>query len=381
MSSPHNKLPKSSEKLPLNPSEENSGLRWWAPGAEVDCRKVAACVTVTLLLLVAASATAFSLLRYTVSQLPPIASLKSVRDIRPIPQLLIDVSNNPESLLVKHHGLSLDDVTLLVIVDSLPLSYTDRMSIRTTWMTHYSKFNVVVRFAVFANDTKVLESLLEESATHKDMAIFSQATHYGYASEKLLYEFYWAERTFSYSYLMKTKDTFYVRIDELLHSISRLKLKRRENVYWGYFEGQRAPGDKGKLPEPDWFMCDKFVHFAHDGGYVLSRGLVQRFLQLSTFLELYRNEDVSVAAWAAPHSDIRWKHDVRFDTEIGRSRGCKNDYVVFPVSSGEEMVKRHAMLHSGRRVVCKRVFERVPAYQYDFSVIPSHCCRPSVPEV
>ena len=234
--------------------------------------------------------------------------------------------------------------------------------------------NVIVRFMIPVRGLSYesLTALTSESVAHKDMATFLEVSEYP-QSEKLLYEFLWSEQNVRYNYIMKTREDYYVRIEELLHDVRRIKKHR--NVYWGYFEAQKGPGHSGKHPEPEWFLCDQFVRYAHSGGYIISRDLVRRVIGQAEYLQLYNNEDVGLAIWLSPYSDVEWRHDTRFDTEIGNSRGCQNSFVVFPTENALEMVAKHKrLLDVGE--ICEKEFELTPAYSFNFDVAPAKCCSP-----
>lgn len=310
----------------------------------------------------------------------PLKSLSSVYEVKPVPRKLLQVLKNPGSLQVIYHVNSstcvdaecvhdTEPIVLLVLVESLPTSHDSRMAIRHSWMQYSS--NVSVRFVVPGKGLpeKTLKQLTEESATFKDLVVFLDAKELP-QSVKLLYEFAWAEQAINYLYLMKTSEQFYVRTKELVEELK--KMQSNTMVYWGYFEGRRRPTDKGKHPEPDWFLCDTFIRYAHVGGYIVSRPVVKRLLSVAKYLQLYNNEDVAVGTWLSPYKDINWKHDVLFDTEIGTSRGCRNSFIVFPTNGSWDMASRHQWLtETGRHCLGP---ETASGYQYNFNELPAKCC-------
>ena len=168
---------------------------------------------------------------------------------------------------------------------------------------------------------------------------------------------------------------YYVRLDEILHSLQPHD-PATSSLYWGYFEANRHAKQRwtGKHWEPDWFLCSKFIRFAHSGGYVISQTLVQRLVRSAHYLQLYMNEDIAVATWLSPFGDVTWKHDVRFDTDPGQSRGCQNTFLVFPVNSYGDMIVRHQRLRDSHKVCRKEHFLLRP-HTFDFSVVPSQCCH------
>ena len=325
-------------------------------------------------------------------------SVTSTRDLRPIPKLLSQVQRDPSSLPTIYYGQKLTPAhgniveglpppppstssschscMLLVLVDSAADNIKMRRSIRATWKTHPSVgVSACVVFSIVGEGLSptLREELEEESQRFNDLVVFPESKALP-ESEHLLYQLFWAEATFDYTYLLKTKDQFYVRLETLLHDLRRLDLN--SNVYWGYFDGTRRVGHSwsGKHSEPDWFLCSTFIRFAHSGGYIVSRQLIQRLLKTADYLQLYQNEDISIATWLTPFNDVEWRHDARFDTDVGMSRGCLNSYIIFPVNSPSDMVQRHDRLEQSGHV-CRKEHTVLQSHTYDFTVKPAECCR------
>ena len=308
----------------------------------------------------------------------PVTSLISTRRVRPVSQELIDVLRNPATLVPltdSHHGpLSLDKkLSLLVIIHSLPKSSNLRTSIRDTWMPHGEiDSDIVVFFSVPAKglSEKVLTSLREESHAYKDMVIFTQSSSTP-ESELLLFEWVWAVKTFNFHYLLKIRDTMYVNLPLLMTDIVEELKERKSNAYLGYFEGNKDPRKNNKLNEPDWYLCDRFIRYAHSGGYIISEVLVKRLLHQAEYLHPYNNEDIALATWLSPFNDINWIHETRFDTEIGNPRGCKNSNLIFQIESNADMVVvHHRFIQNGQ--YCKVESENIPTYKYNFNALPSY---------
>ena len=144
-------------------------------------------------------------------------------------------------------------------------------------------------------------------------------------------------------------------MDELVHELHQHIDREPQSIalYWGFFEGNRSAKQhwRGKHTEPDWFLCNEFIRFAHSGGYIISHSVAQRLVRLADYLQLYLNEDISLATWLAPFGDMTWKHDVRFDTDSGQSRSCQNTFLIFHVSDHSDMVRHwQRLIESG--LVC-----------------------------
>ena len=312
----------------------------------------------------------------------PVTSLTSTREVKPVSKELTKVLESSSSLIKTisdiHQLKMAEKLSVLVIVRSLPESQNFRRSIRDTWKPRPDGPNMdtVVVFSIPAKgvSSKQLALLEEESRMNKDMVVFLESNAIP-ESELLLFEWAWVARMFTFDYLLKVRDSMYVRLPLLMTDIIKKLKERNSNTYLGYFEGNRNPKDSGKLDEPDWFLCDQFIRYAHSGGYILSEKLVTRLLHQAKFLHPYNNEDVALGTWLSPFNDIDWIHETRFDTETGKARGCKNNNLIFQTENHADMVIRHHKLiqNSGH---CEREYENIQAYSYNFDTLPSQCCNP-----
>lgn len=310
----------------------------------------------------------------------PVVSLTSTRKMRPVSEELTKVLDAPGSLVAitdMEPPKMKEKLSLLVVVHSLPKSKSLRMAIRETWMRFGEEFlDTIVLFSVPGKGLSdmAMAVLKEESQANKDMVIFPQSNSIP-ESELLLFEWVWAVKTYDFLYVLKVRDTIYVDLPILMKDIVKNLKERNSNAYLGYFEGNRDPKESGKLSEPDWFLCDRFIRYAHSGGYIVSQVLVKRLLRQAKYLHPYNNEDVALGTWLSPFNDVDWIHEARFDTDIGQARGCKDNNIVFQVDSVADMViAHHRFIQNG--VYCKKEFENIPTYSYNFDTIPSSCCTP-----
>ena len=264
-------------------------------------------------------------------------------------------------------------VDLLILVHSLPKSSSARNTVRQTWMkTALPGVQIFFVIPARSASANLMDKITEESIDHEDMVMFLDGPVLP-ESEMLLLEFQWAKRTMQFSYFMKMRDSMYVRMEALVNNVLHKLKETDSNAYLGYFQAQQSPREKGtsKHPEPDWFLCDDFIRFAHSGGYILSAKLVDRLSAQATVLYPYNNEDVALGTWLSPYNDIDWVHDIRFDTELGKKRGCRNDWIVFPSS---DMVIQHKRLLTGGGV-CLVEYEDIETYTFNFDTYPSKCCN------
>ena len=310
----------------------------------------------------------------------PVVSLTSTREVKPVSEDLTMVLESPNKLKTisdLHFPTTSQKLSLLVIIHSLPDSLNWRRSIRDTWMSHRDTgVDVVVIFSIPAKGvpTETLASLKEESKTYEDVVIFPDSNSVP-ESELLLFEWVWATKTYEFHYLLKVRDSMYVNLPLLMAEVVENLKERHLNAYLGYFEGNKDPKENNKLDEPNWFLCDHFIRYAHSGGYILSEVLVKRLLRQAKYLHPYNNEDIALGTWLSPFNDIDWIHETRFDTEIGKPRGCKNNNIIFQTESNADMVVVHHHYVQNNRY-CVREFENVQTYSYNFDTLPSQCCTP-----
>lgn len=305
-----------------------------------------------------------------------ISSLTSTRHAKSLSPPVLESITDPSAMYVQVVDDTITntntELDLLLLVHSLPGNSSVRDVIRKTWMKEsMPKVEVLFMIPAQGASPSVLEAVRQESKTNQDMAVFLGSPVVP-ESEALMVELVWSMRARKFAYLMKTRDSMYVRIDALMNSVIKDLLKNSSNAYLGYFQGQQSPKDKTstKLSEPDWHLCDKFIRFAHSGGYILSRKLVDRLHSQVSVLYPYNNEDVALGTWLSPYDDVDWTHNIQFDTEIGKSRGCRDNLIVFPST---DIAKQHDRLVTSGKV-CLIEKETVETYQYNFNTFPSKCC-------
>lgn len=103
----------------------------------------------------------------------------------------------------------------------------------------------------------------------------------------------------------------------------------------------------------------------------MGRELVEFIANNFPLLKFFQNEDVSVATWIAG-IDVKYIHDVRFDTEWD-SRGCQNDYLITHKKSPHQLESLFNSLRT-TGVFCETEYVHRDAYNYNFSAPPSKCC-------
>ncbi|KAK3932846.1 Beta-1,3-galactosyltransferase 6 [Frankliniella fusca] len=264
---------------------------------------------------------------------------------------------------------------LLIMILSAPDHVEKRHALRRTWLSLLNHDDHHVKYLFAIGNKELLEpelnNLRTEHQHYQDLLILPEVQdNYNLLTNKLLASLTWAENNLKFEFLLKVDDDSYVNIRHFMNEL--MKKKDIEKLYWGYFNGRAQVHQKGKWKETGWNLCDRYLPYARGGGYVISRQLVHYLSKNSMLLNKFKNEDVAVGAWLAP-LNVTHVHDTRFDTEWA-SRGCSNQYLITHPQEISEIYKMHETLtNSGR--LCQLEFEKRSAYNYDWSVLPSQCCK------
>ncbi|KAI8489861.1 UDP-Gal betaGal beta 1,3-galactosyltransferase, polypeptide 6 [Branchiostoma belcheri] len=259
---------------------------------------------------------------------------------------------------------------LVVLIMTGPKYVEKRNTIRETWFT-YGEENILQRFVIGteALDADAKAALEQENEENGDLLLMPDLQDsYDVLPRKLLLMYKWLNDNVDFKYVLKGDDDTFARIDLIQEE---LKVKSRERLYWGFFNGRARVKRRGPWQEGEWVLCDYYLPYALGGGYVLSADLVQFVAQNMEWLKMYHSEDVSLGTWLAP-LEVRREHDPRFDTEY-KSRGCSNQYLVTHKQSEDQMREKHHQLQSSGRLCHTEVQNRM-SYTYDWSGPPSKCC-------
>ncbi|XP_026294292.1 beta-1,3-galactosyltransferase 6 [Frankliniella occidentalis] len=284
-------------------------------------------------------------------------------------------SDDQVYLMKKDQSVSLKSSkkTLLIIILSAPDHVEKRHALRRTWLSLIDHDHAKYLFSIGTKSMSKneLNKLQIEHQHYSDLLILPEVEEdYNLLTKKLLVSLSWADSNFEFDFVLKVDDDSYVNIRNLMKEL--MQKADADKLYWGYFNGRAQVRQKGKWKETSWNLCDRYLPYARGGGYIISRQLVHYLAQNYLLLNLFKNEDVAVGAWLAPLNVTR-VHDVRFDTEWA-SRGCSNQYLITHPQEISEIYNTHETLTNNGRL-CKVEFEKRPAYDYDWSVLPSQCCN------
>lgn len=258
----------------------------------------------------------------------------------------------------------------IILILSAPDNVEKRAAVRETWV----KFLGTDFLHLFIIGSKDISSaqrsqIVKEHKSFGDILLVPVVDAYGNLSLKVLRSFQEVNSVYDFTYLIKTDDDTFLNIQELKKA---LRLTPKQFLYWGYFSGNARVYRRGKWKELNWFLCDRYLPYALGGAYILTKDLVDFIAKNGDNFRLYRSEDVTVGTWLAPLNVFRM-HDTRFDTGTF-TRGCQDDVIAVHDKSPDQLRIYHRRLMDGLGP-CPEVKLKLQPYHYNWSVLPSQCCR------
>ena len=238
---------------------------------------------------------------------------------------------------------------LLTMIISAPQNKQRRDSIRRTWKNSYveqgKQFLVKFVIGTLGLGDEDKKSLVTESEQYNDVLLLTDhIDSYNNLTRKVLHMFVWADHSVNFSYLLKTDDDAFVRLDAIESELKARTSNESKPLYWGYSARDKIPHKQGKWKEEHWDICKEYLPYVLGGGYVLSTELIHRVAISADGLVLYSNEDVSVGAWVSPYR-LELKDDTRFDMYKKVKHKCDN-YLILTGQSTAEMETRYNLLNS-----------------------------------
>ncbi|XP_036321928.1 beta-1,3-galactosyltransferase 6 [Rhagoletis pomonella] len=206
-------------------------------------------------------------------------------------------------------------------------------------------------------------------------------------TEKMLHSIEALTNHYEFSYLLKTDDDTYVKLNILLNELVSYdrKLVRKTTkyngqplpaLYWGYFQGRSNVKTKGKWRDINYRLSTHYITYAMGGGYVISRKICEHIATNAQILSPYTNEDVSVGLWVAPLRFVYRRHDPRFDTQY-KPRKCRRYHIVLHKLNEEEMQQiddGSVCIRGGKAIDDKDQSNIIKPYFYDWLSPADKCC-------
>lgn len=299
----------------------------------------------------------------------------SVRHADSMPSCIAGLDQLDERDCLIHHIPENSNVTykLIILVESTRGEQW-RAGIRETWGNFTSSDDALLLFAFPIGGTTVRTGLIEESKRHRDMIMFTHVTSSHYSSSRFVHYLHWVQKMFNFSFLLRTHDNYFVKIHKIMELLIPYYDRSNVELYMGYFCGTKEIDSN----DDSWFLCPSYIVHAEEGGYMLSSGLIERFLKAKDYLNYYNKEGASIGLWSSPYKDVKFVHEISFDTSLTTSRGCLNSYSITPITTLSQMRRMYNVYESHGHRYCDTEYENETSYYYDWSVPPSQCCQKKI---
>ncbi|KAK1383615.1 beta-1,3-galactosyltransferase GALT1 [Heracleum sosnowskyi] len=268
-----------------------------------------------------------------------------------------DVDNIIDLDVLRAGPLVLLPLDLFIGVFSTATNFKHRMSIRRTWMQYdaVKSGSVAVRFFVGLHKSQMVnEELWDEVHTYEDIQLMPFTDYYDLITLKSLATCIFGTQVASAKYVMKTDDDSFVRVDEVIASLERLKV--REGLLYGLIDSHSRPQrnhDSKWYISPEEWPEETYPPWAHGPGYVVSGDIAHTIYKRYKRgdLKMFKLEDVAMGLWIA---DMRKKGlEVSFINEPRiYIEGCKDGYIVAHYQSPRQMLCLWHKLQLGKGAIC-----------------------------
>ncbi|KAL1194526.1 Beta-1,3-galactosyltransferase GALT1 [Cardamine amara subsp. amara] len=248
---------------------------------------------------------------------------------------------------------------LVIGVFSTANNFKRRMAVRRTWMQYgdVRSGRVAVRFFVGLHKSPIVNlELWNEARTYGDVQLMPFVDYYSLISWKTLAICIFGTEVDSAKFIMKTDDDAFVRVDEVLLSLSMINNTR--GLIYGLINSDSQPI---RNPESKWYISyeewpeEKYPPWAHGPGYIVSRDIAESVDKLfkQGNLKMFKLEDVAMGIWIADLKKYGLEPHYENDGRI-ISDGCKDGYVVAHYQSPAEMTCLWRKYEETKRSLCCR---------------------------
>ena len=183
---------------------------------------------------------------------------------------------------------------LLILVLSSPLNFQQRRVIRQTWGTDYAMDKTWKTMFLLGQAKHPMEAkyLIEEAIIYGDLIQGLQTDSYSNLTLKTEMGLEWAVKYCDFDFLLKTDDDVFVNTYKLVDYLRRPQTSKRQ-LYLGNVAQRQKTRRRGKwalsLQE---YQSDFLPKFCLGPGYVLSKDLVSRFVEIFDVKKPLKLEDV-----------------------------------------------------------------------------------------
>lgn len=248
-------------------------------------------------------------------------------------------------------------VDLFIGVFSTANNFKRRMAVRRTWMQYpeVRSGTVVVRFFVGLHKNHIVnDELWNEARTYGDIQLMPFVDYYSLITWKTLAICTFGTEVVSAKFVMKTDDDAFVRLDEVMASLSRINVTH--GLLYGLINSDSQPHrstDSKWFISPEEWSEEKYPPWAHGPGYVVShdiaKAVYKRFNEVR--LKMFKLEDVAMGIWIADMQkdglEVHYEKEERIFNE-----GCKDGYVIAHYQGPREVMCLWQKLQETKRARC-----------------------------
>ncbi|XAR65198.1 Galactosylxylosylprotein 3-beta-galactosyltransferase [Bertholletia excelsa] len=246
---------------------------------------------------------------------------------------------------------------LFVGVFSTANNFKRRMAVRRTWMQYAAVRTgaVAVRFFVGLHKNHMVnEELWNEALTYQDIQLMPFVDYYSLITWKTIAICIFGTEVVSAKFVMKTDDDAFVRVDEVMASLTRINVTH--GLLYGLINSDssphRSPNSKWYISLEEWHE-DKYPPWAHGPGYVVSHDIAKTISRRHEKgrLKMFKLEDVAMGIWIADMKkkglEVRYEKEERIFNE-----GCRDGYIVAHYQGPREMLCLWQKLQETKRARC-----------------------------
>ncbi|WCJ21288.1 galactosyltransferase1 [Euphorbia peplus] len=246
---------------------------------------------------------------------------------------------------------------LFIGVFSTANNFKRRMAVRRTWMQYADvrSGTVAVRFFVGLHKNQLVnKELWNEATTYGDIQLMPFVDYYNLITWKTLAICIFGTEVASAKYVMKTDDDAFVRVDEVLASLKRIKVNR--GLLYGLINSDSEPH---RNTDSKWYISlqewpeEKYPPWAHGPGYVVSEDIAKQVYMRykESRLKIFKLEDVAMGIWISEMQKeglkVRYERDEKIYNE-----GCKDGYTIAHYQGPREMLCLWQKLQEGDGARC-----------------------------
>ncbi|XP_065858842.1 beta-1,3-galactosyltransferase GALT1-like [Euphorbia lathyris] len=265
---------------------------------------------------------------------------------------IVDLESLQSAQLVPHQPLD-----LFVGVFSSANNFERRMAVRRTWIQYpvVKTGEVAVRFFVGLHKNQMVnEQLGDELQTYGDIQLLPFVDYYSLITWKTIAICIFGADIVSAKYVMKTDDDAFVRVDEVLASLTKTNVTN--GLLYGLMtynsQPHRNANSKWYISLEEWPQ-NYYPPWAHGPGYVVSNDIAKAVYRRhkNGHLKMFKLEDVAMGMWIEEMKRESLQV-IYVNEERVCSEGCNDGYVVAHYQSPREILCMWQKLQEEHKPIC-----------------------------